>query len=52
MITAKFTTEEMALLCRALSDSMNYKPNDCFLEKYSLLLVCKRYELGSDQKDR
>ena len=45
MANFEFTTNEMSLITRALSDSMNYKPNDRFDEKWALLLRCKREQL-------
>lgn len=33
--------DEFDLICRALSDSMNYKPNDRWNEKWDLLIKLK-----------
>ena len=43
-----FSTEDFALICRSLSDSMNYKSEDRYKEKWDLLLKCKNYQLGSE----
>lgn len=51
-ITMNLTTEEMDLVTRSLSDSMNYKPNDRFDEKYSLLLHCQRKQSELEKKKR
>lgn len=39
--------EELSIICRALSDSMNYKPNVLFSEKWELLLKLKNIEIRS-----
>ena len=41
----ELSEEELGLICRALSDSMNHKKEDRFQEKWDLLLKCKAYQV-------
>jgi len=43
------TVEELRLICRALSDSMNYKPDDRIEQKWNLLLKCTVYKLNIEK---
>lgn len=54
MAKIELTSEEMGLITRALSDSMNYKPDDRFSEKWALLLTLtqKKLELEEEEKHR
>ena len=45
MAKIELTSEELGLINRALSDSMNYEPNDRWSEKWSLLLALKQKQL-------
>lgn len=49
-ITLNLTTEEVSLITRSLSDSMNYKPKDRFNEKWSLLMRITREEAELENK--
>lgn len=49
-ITLNLTTEEMSIITRSLSDSMNYKPEDRFNEKWSLLMRITREEAELEKK--
>ena len=49
-ITLNLTTEEISLITRSLSDSMNYKPKDRFNEKWSLLMRITREEAELENK--
>lgn len=44
MSSFNFTKDELSLICRSLSDSMNYD-SDRFFEKWVLLLKVKKYEI-------
>lgn len=49
-ITIDLTTEEISLITRSLSDSMNYKPEDRLDEKWSLLMRITREEAELEKK--
>lgn len=49
-ITVDLTEEELGLTCRALSDSMNYKPGVCKDEKWSLLLKLKEIQVRNEDE--
>ena len=42
---------DLVLICRALSDSMNYKPDHLYSEKWALLLKVKEYQLRFEKED-
>lgn len=44
--------EELDLICKALSDSMNYKPEDRISEKWDLLTKCKARQILMEEKER
>ena len=43
------SAKELALICRSLSDSMNYNAEDRYKEKWDLLLKCKKYQLNLEK---
>lgn len=51
MPKVELTAEELGLINRALSDSMNYKPDDRRDEKWALLLRCKKEELAANEEE-
>lgn len=52
MAKIELTSEDLGLITRALSDSMNYKPNDRWGEKWSLLLTLKQNQLELEQEEK
>ena len=45
-----FTPYEKDLLCRSISDSMNYKPDCDYYEKFNLLLKITKYKLDTENE--
>ena len=45
-----FEPHEIELLCKSISDSMNYKKGYLHAEKFNLLLKCTRYKLDINEK--
>ena len=48
----ELTSEELDLLTTALSDSMNYNPDDRFNEKWALLLALTRKKMKLKERER
>lgn len=47
-----FSVDDLALICRALSDSMNYHPDVRLDEKWSLLLRCKELQVCLEENQK
>ena len=50
LIDIDLSYEELDLICRALSDSMNLNPNYCFVEKYNLLFKFREEKIKKKSK--